>query len=147
MSQELDAVMEENFGHISGSKVVTAYELLFSFVQRISSRVFVGSAYCRNPTWTNAVTNLPIDVEITKFILLPFPSFLRRFIAPLIPFRNRIFRQRAAVRKLLFPQSEKVEVKEEPSVMKLLIESGKDKDPESVAARLLLLTAAAVGHI
>lgn len=38
-------------------------------------------------------------------------------------------------------------MKEEPSVMKLLIESGKDKDPESVAARLLLLTAAAVGHI
>jgi hypothetical protein len=81
--------------------------------------------------WTDALIALPIDVEITKFLLLPFPSFLRRFITPLIPQRNRIFRQRAAVRNLLFPGSENVSVKEEPSVMKLFIESGKDMDPDN----------------
>lgn len=90
------------------------------------------------------MTALPIDVEITKFLLLPLPAFLRRFIAPLIPQRNRIFRQRAAVRDLLFPSSEKNTVEEEPSVMKLFIESGKDADPNSITARFLLLTAASV---
>ena len=129
---------------ISGPVVCITYELLFSFIHRISSLVFVGKAYCYNPVWTSAVTALPIDVEITKFLLLPFPAFLRRFIAPLIPQRNRIFRQRAAVRDLLFPPSEKISVKEEPSLMKLLVESGKDTDPDSISTRLLLLTAAAV---
>jgi len=60
----------------------------------------------------------------------------------LIPQRNRIFRQRAAVRDLLFPLS--TAGREEPSVMKLFIESGKDTNPDSITARLLLLTAAAV---
>lgn len=128
----------------SGPVVCIAYELLFSFTHRISSLVFVGKEYSYNPTWTSAVTALPIDVEITKFLLLPFPAFLRRFIAPMIPQRSRIFRQRAAVRDLLFPPSEKIAAKEEPSVMKLLIESGKDTNPDSITARLLLLTAAAV---
>jgi hypothetical protein len=106
--------------------------------------VFVGKAYCYNPIWTSAVTTLPIDVEITKFLLLPSPAFLRSFAAPLILQRNRIFRQRAATRDLLFPPTEKVKVKEEPSVMKILIESGKDTNPDGITARLLLLTAAAV---
>jgi hypothetical protein len=128
----------------SGPVVCVAYELLFSFTHRISSLVFVGKAYCYNPIWTSAVTSLPVDVEITKLLLLPFPDFLRRFVAPLIPQRNRIFRQRAATRDLLFSPSEKIMVKEEPSVMKLLIESGKDTNPDSITARLLLLTAAAV---
>lgn len=130
----------------SGPVVCAAYELLFSFIHRISSLVFVGKAYCHDPVWKSAVTALPMDVEVTKFLLLACPTLLRRFVAPLIPQRNRIFRQRAAVRDLLFPPSEQVQVaaKEEPSVMKLLIESGKDSDPDSIAARLLLLTAAAV---
>jgi hypothetical protein len=34
---------------------------------------------------------------------------------------------------------------DEPSVLKLFIESKKDHDPDSLTARLLLLTAAAVG--
>lgn len=90
------------------------------------------------------MTALRIDVEITKLLLLPFPGFLRYFIAPLIPHRKRIFRQRTAVRDLLFPQSGSIVAKDEPSVMKLFIESGKDTDPGSITARLLLLTATAV---
>lgn len=135
---------DHSINPILGPKICVAYDILFSFIHRISSLVFVGKAYCYNPIWTSAVTAWPIDVEIAKFILLPFPASLRRFIAPLIPQRNHIFRQRAAVRDLLFPPPQRNLVKEEPSVMKLLIDSGKDTDPESIAARLLLLTAAAV---
>lgn len=129
----------------SGPVDCNAYDLLFSFIHRVSSLVFVGKAYCHNPVWTGAVSALPIDVEITKFLLMPFPDRLRRFIAPLIPQRSRVFRQRAAVRNLLFPPaSEKTALEEEPSVMRLFVESGKDTDPDSLTARLLLLTAAAV---
>lgn len=127
-----------------GLAAFTAYELLFSLIHRITSRVFVGRAFCYNSIWNDAVTALPVDVEITKFIRLPFPDSIRRFVAPLIPQRNRIFRHRAAVRDLLLPPSEDITVKEEPSVLKLLLLSGKDMNPDTIAARLLLLTAAAV---
>ncbi|ROW16671.1 hypothetical protein VPNG_01760 [Cytospora leucostoma] len=146
MAEELQAAMVEKLGQSTlenGDPVVcVAYELLFSFIHRISSVVFVGKECCHNPIWTDAVTALPFDVEITKFLLLPFPAFLRRFIAPLIPQRRRIFRHRAAVRDLLFPPSEAA--KEEPSVMRLFSESGRDTDPYSLTGRLLLLTAAAL---
>ncbi|GAB1319341.1 Ent-kaurene oxidase [Madurella fahalii] len=146
MAEELCTVMAEQLGHSTaeGPVVCVAYDLLLSFIHRITSLVFVGKAYCYNPIWTSAVTELPINVEITKFVLLPFPAFLRRFVAPLIPQRNRNFRHRGAVRGLLFPPSEKIAVKEEPSVMKLLIESGKDTDPDSITSRLLILTGAAL---
>lgn len=127
----------------SGQAVCTAYDLLFHMVHRMSSLVFVGKAHCYNATWTSAVTDLPIHVEITKFLLLPLPSFLRRFVAPLIPQRYKIFRQRAAVRDLLFPSGEAL-VEEDPSVMKLFLETGRDNDPDRITARLLILTAAAV---
>jgi hypothetical protein len=147
MVEELSAAMDSELSQVSGAKVYTAYELLLSFIHRISSRVFVGKTYCQDPIWTHAVEKLPIDVEITKFLLLPVPFFMRRFITPLIPSRNRIFQHRTAVCNLLFPFKGKMEMNDEPNVMRLLLESGKDKDPDSLTARLLLLTAAAVSRI
>ncbi|KAI8946774.1 cytochrome P450 [Xylaria longipes] len=146
MAEELKTAMTEKFSQNTSKEPVVfiAYDVLFSFINLVSSLVFVGKTFCENPIWQTALIDLPVNVEITKFILLPFPDFLQRFIAPLIPQRNRIFRQRAAVRDLLFPPSDKIAAGEEPSVMKLLIESGKDGDPDSLAARLLLLTAAAL---
>lgn len=144
MAEELRAAMMEKLDQQTPEITCVAYDLLLSFIHRITSMVFIGKTSCHNPIWTNAVTDLPFDVEITKIILLPFPEFLRRFIAPLIPQRNKIFRNRVAVRDILFPPSEPLEAKQEPSVMKLFIESGKDKDRDSITARLLLLTAAAL---
>ena len=132
---------------MTDSTTCVAFELFYSITHRISSLVFVGKEYCYDKTWISAVTDLPINVEITKFLLLPFPFFIRQLIAPLIPYRNRIFKQRKAVRDHLFPSQEKDIPREEPSVMKLFIESGRDADPESITARLLLLTAAAVCHM
>lgn len=129
---------------LSGPTVCVAHDFLYSLVHRISSLVFVGRAYCYDPVWRSAVSDLPIHVEITKFILLPFPTFFRPFIARLIPQRYSIFRQRAAVADLLFRSPDKSRDKSEPSVMRLFLESGKDGDPNRIAARLLLLTAAAV---
>lgn len=121
-----------------------AFELLYSIIHRISSLVFVGRQHCHDLAWTRAVRDLPVNVEITKFILLSFPSSLRNFIAPIIPQPNNIFRQRKLARDVLFPFGNVV-AGDEPSVLKLLIESKKDHDPDSLTARLLLLTAAAVG--
>ncbi|KAF7870566.1 hypothetical protein EAF04_004310 [Stromatinia cepivora] len=150
MAEELHVAIAEHLSESTAGKPITCigYEILFSFIHRISSQVFVGKTFAHNPIWTSAVTNLPVDVEITKFLLLPFPAVLRRFVAPLIPQRNRIFQQRKEVRKLLFPKeglvgrTRKVNEVNEPSVMKLFLESGKDTDPDSITARLLLLTAA-----
>lgn len=86
-----------------------------------------------------------MDVFLTRNILLLFPTFLRGWIAPLIPQRNRIFSQRVAVRNLLFPSNE-VRAVEEPSVMKLFIESGRDKSPLNITGRLMILTGAAVSQ-
>ncbi|KAI9150072.1 Ent-kaurene oxidase [Paramyrothecium foliicola] len=146
MAEELRMSMIDQFGQTSDEEPVTcvAFDVMYSLVHRISSMVFVGKEYCYDKTWTKAVTDLPINVEITKFLLLPFPFFLRRFVAAMIPHRNRIFRQREAVRRLLFDSAEKATPGEEPSVMKLFIQSGKDSNPDSIAARLLLLTAAAL---
>lgn len=129
-----------------GSQTFVAYDLLLSFIHRITSVVFVGKEYGHSPIWNYAITVLPTDVEITKLILLPFPTFLRRFIAPMIPQRNRVFRQRVAVCNLLFHPSKAMTAQElgEPSVMKLFVESGKDKSPESITARLMILTGAAL---
>ncbi|KAI1130920.1 cytochrome P450 [Nemania abortiva] len=124
-----------------------AEELQKSLVQDLeedAAKVFVGETYYQDETWKTALNALPTNVEITKLILLPFPPFLRRYIAPMIPQRNRIFRQRAAVRDVLFPRSEEDATNDELSVMRLFLDSGKDMDPESITARLLLLTAAAL---
>uniref|UniRef100_A0A0B7KJJ9 Cytochrome P450 n=2 Tax=Bionectria ochroleuca TaxID=29856 RepID=A0A0B7KJJ9_BIOOC len=124
MSEELDDAMLEMLNPKTGKESYVAFELLYSIIHRISSQISV-------------------NVEITKFILLPFPSSLRRLIAPLIPQRNNIFRQRKSARDVLFP-SRNVVAGDEPSVLKLFIESKKDHDPDSLTARLLLLTAAAL---
>lgn len=76
--------------------------------------------------------------------MLPFPALLRPLVAFMIPQPRRLAKRRAAVRNLLFPPTSRSLSKDELSVMKLLIEGGKDTDPESLTARLLLLTAAAV---
>lgn len=66
------------------------------------------------------------------------------------PNTDRIFRQRREVRNLLFSEESLIEktrsenVVNEPSVMKPFLEIGKDTDPGSITARLLLLTAAPV---
>ncbi|CAI6092672.1 unnamed protein product [Clonostachys chloroleuca] len=144
MSEELDDAMLEMLNPKTGKESYLAFELLYSIIHRISSLVFVGRQHCHDLAWTRAVRDLPVNVEITKFILLSFPSSLRNFIAPIIPQRNNIFRQRKLARDVLFPFGNVV-AGDEPSVLKLLIESKKDHDPDSLTARLLLLTAAAVG--
>ncbi|KAK0618573.1 cytochrome P450 [Bombardia bombarda] len=145
---ELRTAMTEQLSQSTSTDAVeiciTACDLLFSFIHRISSLVFVGKEHCHNPIWTDAVTNLPVDVEITKFILLPFPYYLRRFIAPLVPQRNRIMRQRAAVRDLLFSASKELAAKEGTQCDEAASESGRDADAHRIATRLLLLTAAAL---
>ncbi|KAI0401848.1 cytochrome P450 [Xylaria palmicola] len=84
-----------------------------------------------NPIWQTALTDLPVNIEITKFILLPLPAISRPFIAPLIPQR----------RHLLFPRSDELATAgKESSVMRLFIESGKDNDPDSIAASVILHT-------
>ncbi|KAI1116231.1 cytochrome P450 [Nemania sp. NC0429] len=142
LQRSLAQLLEEDLAE--GPTTCIAYELLYSLIGRLSSLVFVGETHCRNSTWETALTALPTNVEITKLILMPFPSFLRRYIAPMIPQRNRIFRDRAAVCDVLFRQSEKHVANDELSVMKLFIDSGMDTDPKSITARLLLLTAAAL---
>ncbi|KUI72796.1 Ent-kaurene oxidase [Cytospora mali] len=150
MAEELQTAMAEKFqfegNYAPESQTFVAYDVLLSFIHRITSVVFVGKEYGHDPVWNHAITILPTDVEMTKLILLPFPTFLRRFIAPMIPQRNRVFRQRIAVRNLLFPSSKEITAlkQEEPSVMKLFVESGKDKSPESITARLMILTGAAL---
>ncbi|KAH7322488.1 cytochrome P450 [Stachybotrys elegans] len=145
MYEELDKAMLEMLNPKAGQdpQPHVAFELLYSITHRISSRVFVGKRHCQHPSWTRAVTDLPVNVEITKFLLLPFPSLLRRYVAPLIPQRNHIFRQRKEARDALFPPGDVV-AGDEPSVLKLFIESNRDRDPDSITARLLLLTAAAL---
>ncbi|KAI1330696.1 cytochrome P450 [Xylariaceae sp. FL0255] len=147
MAKELEISMSEKLGQAGTAPVVcVAYDLLYSFIERVSSLVFVGRAHYDDEIWKNALTTLPGNVEITKLILLPIPSFLRSVIAPLIPHRNRIFRDRTAVRQVLFPNDPKqvITTDNDPSVLNLLIESGKDTDPASITARLLILNAAAL---
>lgn len=132
------------------SQTFVAYELLLAFIHRVTSVVFVGKTYGNHPVWNRAVSSLSKDVFLTKFLLLPFPAMLRPLIAPLIPQRNRVFRERVAVRNLLFPSSANTATMTSPdelSVMKLFIDSKKDKSPESIVARLMILTAAGVRNM
>ena len=122
----------------------SAYEIIYGLIHRMASVVFVGKPLCHDPAWTKAVTAFPIDVEISKMILLPFPDFLRPFIVPLIPARRRIDRHRANVRNLLFPSSGVSSTKGDLTVLKLLVQATKDHDPQTLTMRVLLLTAAAV---
>ncbi|KAI0391640.1 cytochrome P450 [Xylariaceae sp. FL0594] len=80
--------------------------------------------HCENKIWKDALAALPFHVEITK--------------------RNQIFRDPVTVRRVLFPSSTEPVSREEPSVTKLLIDSGKDRDPDRITARLLILSGAAL---
>ncbi|KAH9906752.1 cytochrome P450 [Xylariomycetidae sp. FL2044] len=146
MAEELVATMVQQLNQPDPNEptVATAYRAMYSLVDAVTSRVFVGKESCHEQVWKDALTNLPGDVEITKLILLPFPRFVRPFIAPLIPRRNRIFQQRAEVRDLLFPVPRTTPVSDEPSVLKFFVESQKDTDPDTITARLLILSGAAL---
>lgn len=121
-----------------------AYELVYTMIHRVSSRVFVGKQFCHDESWVAAVAALPLDVEAVKAALLPFPAFLRSLVALVLPARRRLTRNHANVRNLLFPSSNLAQSREELTVLKFLIQTSKDSDPDSLASRLLLLTAAAV---
>ncbi|KAI0194214.1 cytochrome P450 [Astrocystis sublimbata] len=146
MAQELVATMSERLNQPVSNEptVLVAYKLMYSLIDAMTSRVFVGKEHCHNKLWKNALTNLPADVEITKLTLLPFPRFIRGLLAPLIPRRNRVFRQRAEVRELLFSTPETLAVTKEPSVLNFFIESGKDQNPDTITARLMILSGAAL---
>ena len=113
-------------------------------IHRVSSRVFVGTAFCRDKAWIKAVSAFPEDVEAVKNALVAFPSFLRSLVAPLLPAKRRLNRNHANVRDLLFSSSNLAQSKEDLSVLNFLLQSSKDNDPDSLTLRILLLTAAAV---
>ncbi|KAL9028492.1 MAG: hypothetical protein Q9196_003147 [Gyalolechia fulgens] len=85
-----------------------------------------------------------MDVEKVKFALLLFPDPMRSWIAPLLPQRRRISRNHRNVRDLLFPQSKLKRSDEEYTVLNFLLQTAKDNDPDTLSARLILLTAAAL---
>ena len=113
-------------------------------IQRVSSRVFVGKPFCYEKAWIDAVKAYPMDVELVKFMLIPFPAFLRPMLAPLLPAKWRLSRNHANIRNLLFPSTHVAESDDDLTVLKFLQHTSKDTDPDSVAQRLLVLTAAAV---
>lgn len=113
-------------------------------IHSVSSRVFVGTPFCYDKAWVEAVTNFPLDVEAVKAALLRVPAFLRPLVAPLLPVKRRLARDHANIRKLLFPSSELAQSKEDLTVLKFLLQTSKDSDADSLSSRLLVLTAAAV---
>lgn len=121
-----------------------AYDLIYTLVSRISSRAFVGAPLCYDKGWIEAVNAFPMDVEKVKFALMIFPDFMRPWIVSLLPQKHRLVRNHRYVRNLLFPASKLAKTEEESTVLNLLLQSSKDTDPETLASRMILLTAAAV---
>lgn len=121
-----------------------AYDLVYTLIRRISSRVFIGAPTCYDQAWIEAVNRFPEDVEKVKLAVLPLPSFLRSWIAPLTPQRRRIAQDHRKVRNILFPSSRLQKSKEEFTVLNFLLDSSKDHDTDTLTSRMILLTAAAV---
>ena len=120
------------------------YDLIYSLISRVSSRVFVGAPTCYHKAWIEAVNAFPMDVEKTKFALLLFPVAMRSWIIKLLPQKWRLIRNHRNVQNLLFPASKLNKSKEDYTVLNLLLQTSKDIDPETLASRMILLTAAAV---
>ena len=129
---------------IIGPASYVAYDLIYTLISRISSRVFIGAPTCYDQAWVEAVTAFPMDVEKVKFALLLFPAFMRSWVVSFLPPKWRLIRNHENVRNLLFPSSKLTRSEEEYTVLNFLLQTSKDNNPETLTSRLMLLTAAAV---
>ena len=129
-----------------GQASYVAYDLIYTLISRISSRVFIGAPICYDKDWVEAVTAFPMDVEKVKFALLLFPTFMRPWVVPFLPPKWSLNRNHRNVRHLLFPSSKLRKSEEEFTVLNFLLQTSKDNNPETLTSRLMLLTAAAVSE-
>lgn len=132
---------------IIGPTSYVAYDLIYTLISRISSRVFIGAPNCYEQDWVEAVTAFPMDVEKVKFALLLFPAFMRPWVVSVVPPKWRLLRNHENVRNLLFPSFRLQKSEEEFTVLNFLLQTSKDNDPETMTSRLMLLTAAAVSEL
>ncbi|ROV96217.1 hypothetical protein VSDG_05105 [Cytospora chrysosperma] len=72
MAQELQTAMAKEFqfdGKCESSQTFVAYDLLLSFIHRITSVVFVGKEYGHSPIWNYAITVLPTDLHTSSMAI------------------------------------------------------------------------------
>jgi hypothetical protein len=79
-----------------------AFNLVFDTVLRVTSRVFVGDVICRDQRWYDEIAAYQTDVALIVVALLPFPDFVRPFVAPFVPFRRQLNHIHNSVRDLIF---------------------------------------------
>ncbi|KAI1309821.1 cytochrome P450 [Xylaria venustula] len=136
---------------------VDIQEIIRMLVARMSARIFVGEPACRDPVWLRVCLDFTIDAFTTAFIIRMFPTWMRPFVARLVPARNRLKSHRAKAEEVVgekmkkhYEWMEKKKNGENPEYEETLLDwmieeaSPEEASVAEMANRQLIMTLASV---
>ena len=121
-------------------------------VARMSARVFLGDAACRDPNWVRISTELTKDIILSAWVLRLFPTWslyiIQYLLPPLWRVKSQIKESRKIIGKVIEDYHTAKRNGEEPedTIMKYMLDNGTEKetDPDSMTRIQCFLTSASI---
>jgi len=153
--EELDYTIEQEFPDCEGEwSSQPGFELLIHLISRLASRLFVGPELCRNTEWLDTSRTYTESAFKTIVILRCFPNWMKPVASFFLPWSWKVTLAHNKARKTLVPLIEKRRVEKAAgksedglkftNLLQLMDDDavGKDRSPESLTDRTLVLTLA-----
>jgi hypothetical protein len=90
IQEEIKDAGDESLPYSDTWKCIKVQQDLVQIVGRVIGRLIVGAPLSREKTWLKASIDHAIAVIMFSFWLRQFPSFLRAYIAPIIPYKRML---------------------------------------------------------
>ncbi|KAK7418724.1 hypothetical protein QQX98_003742 [Neonectria punicea] len=154
MKEELDLAFSLELPDLNDDEWVKVdiAAVFVRIISRISARVFLGPEDCRNEEWLATTAEYSESLFITGFVLRVFPHFLRPLVAPLLPSYRTLLRNVSSGRRIIcgIIRSREAQLKASSGTHQDILQwmmdsaSGREKRPENLAQRMLILSLASI---
>nr|UOW59926.1 SonD [Paraconiothyrium archidendri] len=103
IKDELDYAMDVVMPECADWKAIHINEIFVKLVARVSARIFVGPALCRNEEWLATSIQFTKNVGMTRNMVRILPTFLRPFLAPTMKSYWGIYSNLKTAKALIVP--------------------------------------------
>ncbi|TGJ87222.1 hypothetical protein E0Z10_g1556 [Xylaria hypoxylon] len=104
---ETISTVDDIFGHSDAWTTRMIREDLLEVVARVSSRVFLGEALCRNRRWLDIAKTFTVDSFSLSFIMRMAPAIVRPFVYLVLPHSARLRKSVRDAHTLIVPEVKK----------------------------------------
>ncbi|GBF67140.1 ent-kaurene oxidase P450 [Trichophyton mentagrophytes] len=156
MKDELNFALETELPECKDKWVpISINHLMLRLLARVSARIFVGRANCRNEEWLSASIDYTENIFITVMTLRMMPRYLHPFVAPLLPWYWRIRSNLATAKRFIGPiirERREAEARQgkdyqkHEDLLQWMMDGANEKEsnPDMIAHIELLLTLASI---